>query len=403
MKILIVSQYYKPVKAAASKRMGKVAHWLNGKGFDVTVLTGMASYPTGIVPAQYQGKLSFKEEIDGIKIHRTYEYPAANSGFIKRILNYLSFTFSASWAILTGPYYDIVIVTSPPIFTGIAGLTARWFRKSKFIFDVRDLWPDSALEAGMIKPGLVANVMEKMEKSFYKNAQKITTATANIKEHLKKEGWPTNKVQVLMNTVDTDKFKPKKIGRKKYGFTPDDFILAYTGNHGIAQDLDTFIKIANELKDNPRIKFLFVGEGEVKQKLQAITDELKLKSVTFWPEQEPEKIIEIINLADMGIISLNKGKIFQQAIPTKSSEYFSCGKPVIATVSGELKKYIDKYNVGFAITGKDIKKGARVILRLAKNKKMHLQMSKNARQLALQTFSDKVFFRNIARLINELS
>lgn len=398
MKVLLITQWYKPIKGAV-KRMARMADHLAEEGHEVTVLTGFPSKPTGILPPKYRGKL-WANELDGkVKVVRTYEFPTPNEGVVKRLLNYFSFMFSASLACLLMPKADIIIVSSPSFFAGIPGLIATNIYKGKFFFDVRDLWPDSAVDMGMIgKNSPVIKIMEYFEKWYYRKATKISTATPAIRRHIIAEGISEEKVELLLNSTDTTFFKPVKIERKDYGFLSKDFICCYTGSMSSIQDLDTLVEAAKVLKNKPKIKFLFVGEGEEKAKLIAKTKRLKLKNCTFLPQQEPAEVVRLINLSDIGIVPILNTKIFQEAIPSKSCEYFACAKPVIASTTGELKKIIEENQVGKIYRGGDGKDAARAILELANDPKIK-KMAQNARSLALRTFSDRTFFQTFEKIL----
>jgi len=397
MKILLITQWYKPIKGAV-KRMARIAEHLAEKGHEMTVLTGFPSYPTGILPAKYKWKLYALEKDGKAKIIRTYEYPAPNEGVFKRLLNNISFTISATLATIALPKQDVVIVTSPSFLSGIPGICAKKISQAKFIFDVRDLWPDSAIELGFVKGKLMIKLLKYLERLYYRKADKITVVTPSIREHLIKEGVPANKVKLLLNSADTSFFAPKKVAREKYGLSGDDFIIVYAGMHGPAQDLKPFIKAGEFLKNYPKIKLLLVGEGEEKENLIRMSRKLKLNKVIFWEAKEPKEIAKIINFSDVGFLSLARKKVFQEAMPTKASEFLSCGKPTIATVQGALKKYLEDYQAGYGIKN-EAKTIAKAILNLYRNKPLTTKMSQNARLLALEIFSDKAFFQTLDRAL----
>lgn len=402
MTILLITQWYKPIKSAASNRTARIAEHLAKSGHKVTVLTGLPSYPTGILPRKYHRKLWFKEKIDKISVIRTYEYPAPNKGIFKRLLNNISFMISASIAVIFLPKYDLVMVSSPAFLAGIPGLLAT---KKRFIFDVRDLWPDSAIALGFIKYNWLKNGLEKLEKLYYRKADFITVATPSIRQHLIKEQWSEKKIIELPNSVDTNLFKPIKIDRKTFGFSKNDLIVAFTGNHGAAQGLEVTLQAANLLKNYADIKFLFVGEGEEKEDLIKIKEKLKLKNVIFWPEKNREEILKIINMADLGNISLTNKKIFQDAIPSKTLEFIACGKPIITGVNGFLKELVESCKIGLVYKHGKAKEMANQILRFQQNKndKKNATFGQNCRQVALKYFSDKTFFRNLDQIMKTLT
>lgn len=397
-KVLLITQWYKPINAPV-KRMVRIAEHLADRGYKVTVLTGMPSYPTGVLPPKYKWKLWTKEKDNSVEIIRTYEYPTPNKGVFKRLFNNISFTISASIAAMVLPAFDIAIVSSPSFLSGIPGLLASMRKKAYFIFDIRDLWPDSAVDLKFITKKWLIGALKKLEKIYYRRANKILTATPSISNHLKKEKIPQEKIKTLINSVDTSLFKPQKTSRQEHGFLDNDFIVAYVGNHGPAQNLVTSIKTADILKKYPKIKFLFVGEGEEKNNLMDLAQKLKLKNTFFWPLQPSKKVVDIINIADICNISLSNKKNFREAMPTKASEYLSCGKPVITSATGSLKQYLEDYQAGLVYKSDDGRNLARTILKFYKNPKLKQKMGRNARRLALDIFSDQTFYQTLDQII----
>lgn len=392
MRALLISHWYKPVKSPV-KRMARIAEFLT-RNYETTVLTSFPSYPTGILPPEYRGKLWDIEQDGKVKIIRVWDFPTPNKGFLKRTLNHLVFVLAASIGILSMEPFDLVIVSSPNFFSGLAGLFGAWMGKKKFVFDVRDLWPDSAFELGYKTNPLIFRILKSLEKLFYRKAKKIFSATAEIRRTIISMGIPEDKVVTLVNTVDINVFKPLKIPRSRFGLKNDEFIVIYVGSLTQVQNLSTVIEAAKTLKKYPKIKFLMVGEGEDKENLLSQARKLHLGNVQFIGEQPTEKIIEMINAADIGLISLSTNKFFSDnALPTKTSEYLSSGKPIIACAGKNLKELIEKNRVGVVVPPGDAKMLAEKISELYKNPKAIADYSKNARKLAIEKFSDANFFK----------
>jgi len=392
MRTLLISHWYKPVKSPV-KRMGRIAEFLT-RNNEVTVLTSLPSYPTGILPKEYRGKLWTKELDNGIQIVRVWDFPTANKGFIKRTINHLVFVLSSCIAIFFMAPYDLVIVSSPNFFSGLAGLFASLIGKRNYIFDVRDLWPESAFELGYKPSRIVRQSLKALEKIYYKTAKKIFCATSEIRRTIISMGIPEKKVITLVNTVDIELFRPAEVSRRKLGFGRDDFIIIYVGSLTQVQNLNTVIEAANLVKKIPQIKILLVGEGEDKKNLIEQAQKLKLKNITFIKGQPTEKIIELINTADLGLISLSTNKFFSDnALPTKTSEYLGCGKPIVACAGQTLKELIEKNEVGIVVAPGDSKALSQAILKLYKNPKIVKKYSSNARELATRQFSDESFYK----------
>lgn len=391
MRILLITQYYTPIKGAAAKRTGKMAQFLTEAGHQVTVLTGFPSYPTGILSERYKGKSKMHEKIDGIDIIRVHETLASTQdNSIKRIQNWVSYCISASLEVIFKHNYDAVIVSSPSFLSGIPGLIASRSQKTKFYFDIRDLWPDSAIQLGLLgKNSFITKQLEKLERKYYDRATKIFVATPGIKNHLISEHIPENKIEILLNSVDAEKFQPSTISRSKFGFSDTDFICGYIGNHSRVYDLETVLKTAEKLKNESSIHFVLLGEGENKEKLKLIAKNKNLTNVHFINEKPLTEIPEWTNLFDIGLVPLADYGVTQESFPSKTCEYMAAGKGVVASISGDMAKIIKEYEVGYLYPTGDSMALTKIILNLAKNEEETQKIGQNGRNLALDMFSDE--------------
>lgn len=392
MRILLITQWYRPVKSPV-KRMVRIAEYL-AKKHQVSVLTSLPSYPTGILPKEYRGKLWVKSRENNVNVVRTWDFPTPNKGFIKRTINHLTFVIASSCSALFMSPFDLVIVSSPNFFSGLAGLFAAGLSKGQFVFDVRDLWPDSAFELGYKTNKFFKKTLKALEKYYYLKAKKIFCATEEIRKTIIEMGIDQAKVITLLNTVDTNVFKPLKVDRQLFKLDSRDFLVIYIGSLTQVQNLNTVIEAANLLKNYPRIKIILVGEGEDKANLIEASRKLKLKNISFVDGQPTERIVQLICTADLGLISLSKNKFFSDnALPTKTSEYLGCGKPIVACAGRNLKELIEKNQVGIVVAPGASQSLAEAILRLYQYPQELKKFSLNARMLARQKFSDANFYR----------
>lgn len=397
MRVLLITHWYKPVKSPV-KRMVRIAEHLAKKN-NVTVVTSLPSYPTGILPKEYRGKLWDISFENNVKIIRVWDMPTANMGLLKRILNHVMFFIAASLAVFVLEPFDLIIVSSPSFPSVLSGILAKVISSGKFIFDVRDLWPDSAFELGYKVNRYLKKFLKKLELFYYRKADGIFTATDEIRRTIINHGINQNKVVTLVNTVDVNAFKPLKVSRDKYRLPQDEFIVIYVGSLTQVQNLSTAI-VAAKILENEKIRFLLVGEGEDKENLIKQTRSLGLKNINFIDSQPTERIVEYMNVSDIGLISLSTNKFFSDnALPTKTSEYLGCGKPIVACAGKTLKELIEKNHVGLVAAPGDSKALAKAILKIYKNKKILAQFSRNARNLAINQFSDKNFFQVLDKSI----
>lgn len=404
MTILLITQHYNPIQGGAARRAARLAEYFAKRGHKLTVLTGFPSYPTGILDKKYHFKLWTKEteKIDGkpLKVLRTYEYPAPAKGTGKRIINWLSFTVSASVAVLCLPKFDVVVATCPTFLSGIAGLIAKKIWKCDFYFDESDLWPDSAIDMGLIRQPLLIKLAQRLEKSYYRAAKNIFIATPAMQRHLESEGIDREKIKLMLNSADSSVFQPKKLDRIKFGFKKDDFIITYVGNHSRVYDLETVLRAAKILQNYPRIKFIFIGEGETKEDLVLESQNMALSNVDFLPSQDLEEISCYLNLSDITLIPLVNIKVTQESMPSKTAEYLCAGKPILSSIGCDLKQYIETHEVGLIYAAKKPQELVDHILKLYKNPKLRQKMSQNARRLALKTFSNQSLFKALDRIFS---
>ncbi|MCK4956758.1 MAG: glycosyltransferase family 4 protein [Candidatus Cloacimonetes bacterium] len=348
MKILYISQYFHPEIGATTNRALANVRYLTKQGHDVTVLTEMPNHPKGIIFEGYKGKMFMTETMEDFKIKRVWVYTSVNKNFITRLLFYISFAFLGTLsAIFSWKKYDIVYVTSPPLFVGIIGLALKFFfPKTKFIFEVRDLWPDAAVEMGELKNKHFRKFSYALEKSLYKNADHIVAVTKRFKQRIIENGYSKNKISVIRNGSDLS-FKPVDVSEElKEKFQVDkNFIVIYAGNLGLAQNLTVVLKAAEKLKEK-KILFLMVGTGPEETLLKNYAKSHNLTNVIFTGEIAKDNMSEYLSLSDCGLIPLKNIEVFERTIPSKLFDYMSANLPIILGVKGEAKEILEKSEAG---------------------------------------------------------
>ncbi len=256
-------------------------------GHEVTVLTSLPNYPTGRIFDGYRGRIFQEEQQDGIRILRTWAYASQTRGFLRRLLNYFSFAFLATWfGIWRAGKQDVVVVESPPLFLGIAGVILSRLRRAPMMLNVSDLWPESAVAMGILRNRAIIRAATALEDYLYRNSCTITGQSQGIVRDIKAR-VPKIPVELITNGVDPDRFVlsagKRDEMRRHFGFG-ERSVVGYTGLHGLAQDLDTVLESARRLaKSNPEILFAFFGDGPEKRRLQASAKQRDLENVRFFP------------------------------------------------------------------------------------------------------------------------
>ncbi|GCE20965.1 glycosyltransferase family 4 protein [Dictyobacter kobayashii] len=338
--ILIVSRYYPPEIAVTGVCLSEVAKRLVALGHQVTVLTTVPSYPTGVVPAEYRGHLIQNEERDGVRIIRTWSYAAANRGFFKRVLAQFSFGCLApilGWRAVGRP--SVVIVSSPPLFNVIAGRLLAWLKHAPLILRVADLWPESAVQLGMLKNPLLIRLAEWLEWSTYQQASFVWVVTEGIRNRLLQRGLPLEKICLLTNGVDTSTFAPtsQAAARAELGWD-DRFTVLYAGGHGISHGLTNVLDAAEQLQSDTQIRLVLVGDGAEKSRLVAEAERRQLTNVTFLAALPHHDMPRLLAAADACLVHVRKVPLFQGMLPVKMYEAMACARPILLAVDGEARQ-----------------------------------------------------------------
>lgn len=348
MRILFLTDNFPPeVNAPANRTYEHCMEWVKS-GHEVTVITCAPNFPKGKVYPGYKNKWRQVEIIDGIKVVRVWTYITANEGFVKRILDYLSFCFMSFF---NGLFIktDVIIATSPQFFTALSGRWLHFFKRKPWIMEVRDLWPESIVAVGAMKKGLAIRFFEWLEKRLYKSASHIVVVTDTFKEKIIERGINGSKISVFKNGANLDRYKPLPKDHtliKELGLE-NKIIFAYVGTHGMAHCLDFILRSIQSLeKESPELHFLFLGDGAQRDHLIDLNKELGLKNTTFIPSVSKSEVTRYLSIMDVALVNLRKSDTFLTVIPSKIFEAAAMRKPILLGLQGETKGIIEKYNAG---------------------------------------------------------
>jgi len=339
LRILILTQYYPPETGAPQNRLSGLAAELSILGHEVHVLTAMPNYPAMEIHKQYRGLFFKKEFVQQIHIYRSWIYVSKNRSIFSRLLNYFSFTFSSLFnSFRIKGDFDVLMCESPPLFLGMSGWAISKFKKAKFIFNVSDLWPESAEILGVITNRFFLNLATKLEEFLYRSSFMVTGQTQGIVKNIK-DRVPDKMVHWLPNGVDESIFNTRIDPERRIisGFAKDDFLILYAGIIGIAQGLDVILDASLLLPKDSKIKFLLLGEGPEKERLTARKKKENLDRIYFLNLIDRAEVPAFVSSIDAAVIPLKKMDLFLGAIPSKIFENLALEKPILLGVDGEAK------------------------------------------------------------------
>lgn len=387
MKILLLTQWFDPEPTLKGLVFAKE---LQRQGYEVQVLTGFPNYPTGKIYPGYKLKFKQTEFIDGIEVTRVALYPSHDSSVLKRIFNYISFAFMAALiGIFSTKKADVIYAYHPPLTVGVAAIFIKLFRRTPIIYDIQDMWPDTLKATGMLNNDRLLNFISIICQQVYKYVDHIVVLSPGFKKLLINRKVPENKISVIYNWCDEEALESKTILKDEYDqLLSDKFNLVFAGNLGKAQSLDTLINVAQNLRHNPRIQLVFVGDGTERYLLIAKVDELNLDNVVFIPRVPMSEVGGILKKADVLIVHLKDDKLFEITIPSKTQAYMAIGKPILMAVKGDALDIIKEAKAGAIAQPDDIESILEAINYLYNSSSSALiQMGENSRKYYMEEMS----------------
>jgi glycosyltransferase involved in cell wall biosynthesis len=409
MKILYVSQYFPPEMGAPAARADELSrHWA-AAGHEVTVLTGFPNHPTGVVPSAYRRqfrRLVLRERVHDVNVVRTWLLPFPNRKAHERMLNYSSFCLSAATTGLFLSWPDVVIASSPQLLVGLSGWWLARCKRVPFLFEVRDLWPESLTAVGMGADNSVLHrSLRKLASFLYHRADRVVVVSPAFVDHLV-ERWqvPREKISVIENGVETGLFAPRPSNdlRRELG-AEGKFVVSYIGTLGMAHGLETILDAAALLQDSsPEILFLMVGEGAEKERIVALTKTRRLRNVRFVEQQPRPQIPAYISASDACLVVLKKNELFKTVIPTKLLEFMSCARPVILGVEGHARRILQEAAAGLAIEPENCSALIDAISYLCMHRERAQELGRNGREYILRRFSRGQTAENYIRVLEDL-
>ena len=401
MRILFLTDNFPPESNAPATRTHEHCKKWVEMGYQVTVITCFPNFPKGKVFEGYTNKLYEEENIDGINVIRVWSYITENNGFVKRIIDYISYALT-SFIFGLSIKTDIIIATSPQFFTAISGRVLSFFKRTPWVMEVRDLWPDSIAAVGsMDKTSKSFKLLKKIENHLYFNASKIIVVTNSFKNYLITEHQITpEKIGVFKNGIIINNLKKPKlndvIALKESLGLENKIVISYIGTHGLAHGLKFILESISKIS-NPYLHFLFIGDGAERQNLIDYSNKLHSKNFTFLKSVSKIDIPLYIDLSDYSLVNLKKSDEFKNVIPSKIFENIAMYKPILLGVEGESKKLINDYGVGVCFEPENEKSFLNALDDIQKLDKVSFKLNCDK---MLVDFDRNIISENLIKFIN---
>lgn len=402
LRVVLLTHYFPPEVGAPQARLYELARRAAAAGHTVTVVTGFPNYPTGVIAAGYGGRFRMEEEMDGIRVIRTWVYATPNRGFVRRVLNHLSFALSSLTAMRMLGKADVFFVESPPLLLGLAALVYRRIKRAPYIFNVSDIWPQSAVELGALRNRFAVRLAEMLELHLYRRAARVSVVTPGMLERLAQRGVPRDKLFLLTNGVDTSVFQPAAPNMelaRSLGLDERKVFL-YAGTHGMAQGLGTLLDAAKQTH-NSDVVYVLAGEGAEKEALVRRAQSEGIANVKFLPNQPKQVMPDLLNLAYATIIPLKRLDLFKSALPSKMFESMATAKPIVASLWGEAAELIESAACGIVVAPEDPAALRQAVERLAADPSLARELGERGRRYVQDHFDRALIAARFMELLKD--
>ncbi len=381
MKILLINQAFVSPDEPGHTRHFEMAKFLQTRAHELVIVASDLNYQTGKKTIERKGIFA-EQNIEGVKILRSYIYPALHHSYFWRVISFFSFMFSSIYTSFQVKDVDLVMGTTPPIFQAVSAWFVAFIRRKPFLLEVRDLWPEFGVSMGVLKNPLVIGLARWLEKFLYKRATHILVNSPAYKDYMISKNVPADKITFIPYGTDIDMFNPNIDGSaiRKALNVGDKFIVLYAGALGQANDIDTILRAAQRLKENSKICFVLFGDGKERQRLQMKANQMNLSNVIFAGVRPKKEMPKVIASANVCLAILQDIPMFRTTYPNKVFDYMASGRATVLVIDGITRDLIESSYGGVFVQPNDDKGLADTILDLSQNTDIVNQMGKNARE-----------------------
>lgn len=409
MRVLLLHQYFLEEDDPGGSRWNEMTKVWSDKGHEITVISGMMHANGNEKRKEYKRKYFVKKKQGGVDVWRCHVSESYNKGFVGRLWGYFSFMFSSLWAGLfkVKGRFDVVLVTSPPLFVGLSGYLISFFKRVPFVFEIRDLWPESAIDTGVLTNRFIIKLAYRFEKFIYKKAKLINVLTPAFYNALRdQKKVPVDKLvmipnasdfslsESLLNNFDREKF------RSEHGLTGK-FVITYVGAHGVANHLQQVLEAGKVLEDT-NVLFLLIGQGMEKEKLKRLAGEMNVVNVRFIDSVPKAEVFKYILASEMGTSVLKRVDAFKTVYSNKTFDYMSCKTPILMAIDGVSRELVEVADAGTYVEPENISEYNRIIREYINNPERIKREGENGYQYARKNFDRTVLAEKYLNRIQEI-
>ena len=405
MRVLLISQYFPPETGGTPNRLLSIAKGLREAGHEVHVLAEKPNHPEGIIREDYRDGIFEERTYEGIPVTYTWVYTHPEKNFLKRLAFYLSFMAMAIvGALRKKGDFDVVLASSPPLFVGLSGWLAARLKDAKFVFDVRDIWPEVAVAMGALSNPITIRLAEQLERFIYNRADGITAVTSSFCNHIQEVASEKIPMRRIMNGTMPEVFHQdsrREEMRAQLGIQGK-YVVTYAGNLGLAQGLPHLIEAADRLQENEEVEFVLLGSGPVKEDLIQEANIRELTNVRFLDRVPLEEAAAHMAASDALLVPLEDHEIYRQFIPSKLFDSMASGRPILLSVDGEARTILEEAEAGLYYPAEDGEALAKRIEWLVDHPEKGKKMGRNGRVYARENCTRAVQAQKMADFLEHI-
>jgi glycosyltransferase involved in cell wall biosynthesis len=392
------------VNAPANRTYEHCREWV-AAGHDVHVITCVPSHPLGRPFPGYRRRWYQRETVDGIQVHRVWTWLAPNRGTVWRIVNYLSFVPAALFRAIRLGRFDIVVGTSPQFFCAVAAWIASRLGAGPWVFELRDLWPDSIVAVGAMRKSWALSALERLELKLYQDAAAVVSVTNSFVRNLTHRGVDPSKLHMIPNGIVPSFWTTgdRQAERTAAGLEESDIVVSYIGTVGMAHGLGTVLDAAAALAESaPHVKFWIVGDGAELEALRQCARERGLTTVRFTGLVERGRIPSLLAASDISLVTLRPSDVFKTVLPSKMFESMAAGVPIVLGVGGEARDVLERAAAGVAVPPGDADALRIAIIELSRDPARGRAMGRSGAEFVEREFSRRTWARRYLDLFDTL-